>query len=475
MVFDPRQTKHVGGFEEKASTLSIANDLITHGQSFGDFLLANGHNDLSAFIAIQMYRDAMPLFNAIDMRASAFSQIPIKVWDTKAREFVDHDSLELLKQPNSDVSDIEFLEQISSYYDITGNNFIFAGGRLTKPPLELATVPPQNISFDTAQSNFGILHIPKAITVNTFRGGKERFTAEEDPTLGLRFVQNEDRELWHMRAFNPLRSGGNFWGMSRAKPIWFEIQQYLSGNNTNLSMLKRGTKLSLAWVNNRGEELTETQWSRLQEEALKYKGDMNTGGTPILDGMDVKTIQQTNRDMEYSTLQEAMLSRVSLVYRIPLALLLPKSMTLNNLETSMLLYFDNSVIPHTNRMYSELTRMLMPRYKNSENLEYRFLENDVSALQVRLIETAKRQAEIGVNTPDELRTIIGDEGLAEGGDVVYMEATKVPIGSDAFTDDELSSPKTSSKFIELLTRDNKYTEEEAKQLAIEKGMVDAPQ
>lgn len=474
MVFDPRSTKQQGRFEEKSSTLSIQNDLIAHGLSFPEFLSNGGLHDLSAFAAIQLYRDAMPLFNAVDMRATAFSQIPIKVWDKKAKEFIDHDSLALLEQPNADTSGMEFLEQVSNFYDITGNSFIFAGGRISKPPLELAIVPSQNITFDKGTSKFGILHVPDFINVTTMFQGRERFQAtEENQDLGLRFISTntlEDRELWHIRTFNPLRSVGNFWGMSRVKPIWFELQQYLAGNNTNLSMLKRGTKLSLAWVNNRGEELTDKQWDRLQEEATKYAGDTKVGGTPILDGMDVKTIGQSNRDMEFKDLQEAMLGRVSLVFRIPLALLLDKSMTMNNLKTSMPLFFDNSIIPHAKRIYSELTRFILPRYKNSEDLEYRFSPNEIPALQARIIDTVKSQSEIQVNTSDELRAILGDETLPEGGDVVLIDSTKIPLGSEPIIEEGFPQSKSiGNHFIELLERDG-YGHEEANELAIERGL-----
>lgn len=401
------------------------------GLSFTEFLINNGDGDLAAFSAVQLYMKAMPLFNAVSLRSQTFSQIPIRVWDRSNEEFVnDHPALDLLRNPNSDVSQIEFLEQVCSYYDITGDSFIVATGRLANPPLELATVPPQTVTFGTG-SKFGILHVPDQIWVTLVAEGRFQFNAKEIPDKGIHFVNSlEDKEIWHIRTFNPRRSSTNFRGMSTAQPVWFELQQYIAGNNTNLSLLKRGTKLSLAWVNNRGEELTDKQWERMQEEAQKYSGDLNAGGTPILDGMDVKAIQQTNRDMEFKDLQEAMLSRTSTVYRIPLALLLAQSMTLNNLETSMVQLFDNSVLPLANKLYSELTRLILSRYPDSENLEFRFNEQDIPALRSRMIQQAKTLSEVNVNTVDELRGMVGFENLPQGGDVVLKPATLIPIGSD---------------------------------------------
>lgn len=452
---------------------SIANLLPPGDLSFTEFLVTNGNGDLGVYSAIQLYMRCMPLFNAIAMRAEAFSQIPIKVQDIKTKEFVpDHPALELLRKPNADVSQMEFLEQISSFYDITGDSFLGASGRVTNPPLELFAVPPQEITFATGD-RFGLLFVPDKIwlsnPITNFL-----YSATEVPSEGIRYYNEmQDQELWHMRTFNPLRSNANFRGLSKARPIWLEAEQYIAGNNTNLSMLKRGTKLSLAWVNNRGEELTDKQWDRLQEEAQKYAGDINTGGTPILDGMDVKAIQQSNRDMEFKDLQSAMLARISAVYKIPLAMLLAETMTLNNLETAQLQFFDNSVLPLADRLYDEMTRFLMPRYKNSENLRFTFNENDITALRLRRLETAKAQSEVNVNTINEIRKTIGDEEI-EGGDVILRPATLIPISQGALGDDiddmtEDDKQKVSSKFRQML-REKKFTEEQIEEAAKNAGL-----
>ena len=418
--------------EEQKSTIFTGGGFATP-MSFPEYLFNSGYEDLSAFSAIVIYKRAMPLFNAVSMRAEAFAQIPVRVKDKKTNEFIeDHPVLELLDKPNADVSQQEFLEQMSSYYDITGENFTVATGRLTSPPLELVNIGPQLINFDNTSTRFGILNIPNEIRVNRIQGGQLAFKAEEfNNELGLRFVNaQQDSEIWHIRSFNPLRSSNQFRGLSRAQPIWMELQQYISGNATNLSNLKRGTRLSMAWVNTSGVPLTNDQWERMQKEAQKYKGDVNAGGTPILDGMDAKTIQQTNREMEFKDLQEGMLARVSSTYRIPLAILLPQQMTLNNLETSMLQFFDNGVLPLTSRLYNEMTRMLMPRYKGSENLCFAFNENDITALRARILTNAERLSKIDVNTIDEVRNVIGDQPLDSGGNQVFRNASLIPVGEE---------------------------------------------
>jgi HK97 family phage portal protein len=418
-----------------------SNNIVMSQLAFADFLMNGSNGDLSAFAAIQMYTDSMPFYNAVDMRARHYSQIPIRLFDKVKDEFIDkHPVLDLLGNPNADISGIEFSYSYASFFDITGNVFLLATGRVDRPPLELINIPPQNITFGTS-TKFSLLNVPDWIQMTaTSTGISDMFFAEEvreGSQTSIRYYNTgRDRELWHMRLFSPKRNSGNFWGMSKAKPIFLEIQQYLSGNNNNWSILKRGSRMSVAWVNNRGEALTDTQWGRLQEEANKYKGDMNAGGTPILDGMDIKDIQSKNTDMQFKELQEAMLSRISVVYGIPLAMLLDKSMTLNNLETSGLLLYDNAVMPLTVYLYDELTRFLLPRYQDTENLIFKFSESDIPVLRPRVLENAKRQRELNVNTINEIRTVIGDQPLDEGGDVVFISSTLIPAGTDFMEDDE---------------------------------------
>lgn len=469
MVFDPRRFNKadtIPGVETK----NVTNNSGPEPLSFPEYLVRGGHGDLSAYASILLYMQAMPLFNAVSLRAESLSLIPMRVLDVKTRKYVDdHESLELLNRPNADVSGSEFLEQVSSYYDITGDSFLVSTGDFNKPPLELASVPPQSTLFGPG-GNFGILHVPDYIGITQSGYSEIKFKAKDIVDRGIRFLNTDrgDKELWHMRTFNPLRSSNNFRGLSKARPVWFEIQQYISGNNSNLSLLKRGTKLSLAWVNNRNEELTDKQWERMQEEAAKYSGDLNSGGTPVLDGMDVKSIQQTNRDMEFKDLQESMLSRISSNYRIPLALLLSQSMTLNNLETSMYQLFDNAIIPLRTRVNDELTRFLMPRYKNSENLVYAVNENDIGPLQSRIIDRADKLKKINSVTDDEIRTVLGYDPLPEGGDVIWRPSGLLPGGFLDFSSEELSKP-IDSKFKELLV-DRGYSWEEAQKIADHSGI-----
>jgi HK97 family phage portal protein len=454
--------------ETKAATPS--NVIAPVDLSFAEFLLNGGNFDLGVREALRLYSKCLPLFNAIDTRAEAFSDIPLKIWDKAAQDFLSgHKALDLMAEPNAAQSYDEFAYELLSFSDATGNAFMVASGRVERPPLEISNVPPWMITFGTG-SRFGILHMPETVQVS-MQHGTEFFEGVEESGRIRYFNRDRDKELWHIRSFNPFRSGGNFWGMSRARAAWLEIQQYISGNNNNLSQLKRGTRLSMAWVNNRDVELTENQWARMQEEAQKYKGDTNAGGTPILDGMDVKTIQQTNRDMEYAELDNATLKKISLAYKIPLAMVVDKATTFNNLATSNIQLYDRAILPATGRAYSELTRFILSRYDNSENLRFWYNDLDIEALRQRALENAMKRSKIGVNTDNEIRSDLGDEAV-EGGDVLYKANTMIPVGQDLVTDDNLDKPAaTKSRFIEIMRKQAPgVSEEELERMARERGL-----
>lgn len=417
--------------------------------AFADFLLNGNNGDLSNFEAIRLYRKVMPFFNAVHTRAQAFSNIPIRVKNKRTNEFVDdHPALELLAHPNADVTQEEFLVQLSSFYDITGDAFLAVTGMLNRPPIEIATLPPQRFTF-RRPNGFSLLFVPRMMVYTDADFGLIEFKQEQN-LFGegeIRFTNKEfgEKECWHIRSFNPLRSFTNFWGMSRAQPALLEMQQFVEGNNNNLSMLARGTRLSMVWINNRDQELTDKQWDRMQEEAQKYAGAQNAGGTPILDGMDAKSFQATNRDMEYSKLQQSMLERISSIFAVPLPLLLSQSMTLNNLETAMFQLYDRSVLPLATTIYSELTRFLMPRYENSEDMVFTYNPNDIEPLRERAIETAKTASQTGIFTDNELREMTGEEELGPEGDVIYKPANLIPIDG---SDDDPNLEKTLRRMLE---------------------------
>ncbi len=471
------ETKSIGSF-------SFAN-------SFPQFLGNSGNFDLSAWAAIQLYKEAMPFYNAVETRAKHFSMIPIRLFNTATNEFIDsHPVLDLLAAPNADVTQMEFLHSLASYFDITGNVFINATGRITLPPKELIVVSPTLISFGTADKRWGLMNIPTNIQVSNNSVSSILFT-NSDVDGSVKFYSGDDQELWKISTFNAGQAIGNFVGTSLATPIFVELQSYMAGNQTNLSSLEKGANISMAWVNNSGSELTPVQYERIKAEAQNYVGPLNAGGTLVLDGMDVTPIGQSNKDMDWLNLMNFMLTKTSNIFDIPLPFLVETSMTLNNLQVSNLQLYDNAVLPLAKRLYKELTELLMHRYPDGDNLELRFNENDIPALRMRNVESAKLQKDIGVNTTNEIRELLGDKPISDGqgGDSILVPSTLLPL--DMVGDNENSNQDSSTQqnepksafddFYNVMSRavdesgKRIYKESEIVDLALHRGLLSGDQ
>lgn len=383
----------------------------------------------SVLTALRMYEQCAPLFMVIDKIVSAYINIPFRIKDNKTDEFIkDHPVLQLLNKPNSDESEFSFKESLASSFLITGNAFLIANGNINRQPIEL---------YNSSARFFNPI-IDGKTNIN-FTPSRYLYTAFNDSVTfkardvidGTRFYNEDIMELYHIKRYNAQYGNNNAFGMSKVYPLLREIEQYVSSNVNNIALLQNGSRMSMAWQNNRGEELTESQFERMKLEAEKYSGSQNAGKIPILDGMEVKEMGQTNRDMQFKEMQDAMISRIANVYGVPLALLLDSTMTLNNLQTARLHLDKDAVIPLANRINKELTRFLMPRYKNSENLEFAIDITQVESLKPEALSNAQIMAQTGVNTINEVRTEIGYEHTDDG-DVLTSQQNSVNI--DDFLD-----------------------------------------
>lgn len=449
--------------------------------SFGEYLGANGEFDLVAFEAIRLYSKCLPLTAAIDMRARAFANLSIKVFNKTEGKFIDdpnHPVLKLLANPNSGQTRREFLIAYSSFQDITGDSFLTINSMgENAPPLEIFTKTPTELTIMTSTS-VGTAGFPGKYLVNNPFAGQEVFTLNDMVSNRFRyFTDDGDQELWQSKTFNPLMSGNHLFGRSPAQAIWLECQQYIEGNLTNHSNLKKGVRPSGAFVNTKEKPLTDTQWARLQELAAKYTGSSGSGKAFAGDGVTFVPTTMDNREMEFQKLQTDMFSRVSYRFNIPIPLFSDKATTYNNLSTALFQFYDLSVTPHAEKLLEELSVFLMRRYPDSENLELRFDKAEVDALKLRSFEEGKALRAINVNSDNELRTVIGYEETTDG-DVVWKPSMLVPAGMDSDTRGNDQDPPIPSKFMEvMMTTKNKetgepYTPVEAYEIAMEHGLID---
>lgn len=412
--------------------------------SFADYLNSNGQGDLRAFETLRLYKQCQPLFTAVNMRAEAFAQLKLRVYDTKNEEFIDdHPVLDLLAKPNPDNNSKSFLKAYASYYDITGDTYLVATGDPREAPLEVFIEPPQNIVPRPADSGdyVGGAGVAGCYVVGGMHGDKYKLA---DGELGgsFRYYDGDDRELWHTKDFNPFMSKWNMLGMPKASPLWLQIQQFVEANINNYSMLARGARPSLAWVWQHDTPMTDEQFERWREQVKAYEGAANAGRQLAVDNMKPEQISQSNSDMEFSENRKTVKTEIFGTYEIPLPLVAAEQMTLDNLKTSTLLFYDNAVLPLADTLLDSLSAFLLPRYPDSEGLIITYNANEITAIRQRMLDETATEKGLGVLTYNEIRSQIGREALAEGGDVILVPQQIVAAGVDGSTGDNLNKPDT---------------------------------
>lgn len=407
--------------------------------SFVEQLFAMGKQNISFYQCIRYYQQCAPLFSAIQLIADEIATINPYLYNKPTNQFIDDSPLlKLLTYPNMDVTGSEFFEQIACYYLITGNCFIVATGTVNRPVRELFVVPPQYVTLTSGADGY-----TETITINPDYLFAETFTRKEVDGR-FRFYANDDKEIWHMKEFNPLMGANNLYGMPKLMPIFYEIEQYINASIHNLSLLKRGARPSGAMVAQ--EPLTDDQFMRLSEQMDKFYAGSNQAGRLMLleNGIDFKEMSISNKDMDFMELKKNVTNTIYNALKIPLPMISTEHTTMSNMDIAKLNLYDNAVLPLTNRIFAELTNFLMPRYTQDKNIIITYSDDEITALQPRRNDDLIKIKDIGVLTANEIRKEMGYEPL-EGGDSLYGPASNVPIASDVYTQDQPQTPAPMGK------------------------------
>lgn len=416
----------------------------SRGINIFDFLNNNGFGQVSAWQALRYYEQIAPVGTAVDIVTDEIPALQLSVFDKKDGSYSeDEDIIKFLEKPNAGVSGQEFFKNYPTYFMTTGEVFLMATGNPNRPPLEMFVVPPQFVN-----DNNGVDGFPESYTVNNGTISMT-FKRKEVGRQMRYFDESGERELWHVKDFNPNASSTNHRGSSRMNAIFYEIEQHLEASRHNLSLLQKGGRVTGALVTD--EVLNDDSFKRLQEQLdLFYAGSSNAGRIFLGEGgMKFQEMGKSNRDMDFRNLKRDDAVAIYNRLKVPLALVTPEQMTLSNMEVAKLSLYDNAVLPLCRRLLEELTLFIGPRFKLSTTESLSVDPESIPALQGRQNAELKQQAELNVLTDNEIRSKLGREEL-DGGNVLYKPATSVPVAFDAFTDDNLDKPKTREKFFQIM-------------------------
>jgi len=382
--------------------------------SLVDLLTTGGNFTLVAIQCINYYRRCSPLANAVDTIGHLIEQIRPLIYNQEEEEFITkHPLLKLFKTPNADIVYKEFIFSIIVYYLLTGNCYLIAtGSNPRKEPGEVMVAKPQMVTIMVGKDGY-----PEFYYYNTFYGSYQFIRKEVNGRFRY-YAKDGTHELYHIKNINPMATAQMVYGMSRLNPLFYEIEQFISASTHNLSILKRGAFPSGFFTTDM--TLTDDQFTKLEMDMQRiYSGSQNSGRAGILeDGMKFLPTTLSNKDMDFAVLKKEVTENIYKNFNIPLPTVISENMTLNNYEIADYATYTKCILPLVERIFEELTYFLMPRYGDEEELMLFYDRSKIPALEIKRTEEMNLMKNLGIYTPNELRSKLSSEPLA-GGNIVY--------------------------------------------------------
>jgi len=374
---------------------------------------------ISARKALSYYDMVAPVATAVDMINDEFKTLTLATQDATGSITKEKTSLlEFLKQPNDDMVQVDFLENLGNFFLVTNEVFLVATGRPDREPAEVFVKSPENV--DVRIDSFGMI---------------DRFTLREDHKIVEYFYRddstyrfyNKDKtaEIWQIKGFSTRRS---YRGKSKLSAVRLQVEQFIASARHNLSVIHTGVRASGAFTVE--DSLTDEQFDRLRNQIQQNQsGEDNAGKSIILEsGMGFKEMSFNPKDMDFGRLTRETEQAVFKRYRIPLALVTTDQMAESTMEISALMLYDNCVIPLSKRLFAEVGKFLGPRFGMADDEKIVPYIDDITALQIRRVKEVKNKKEIGVFTTDEIRAPMGAEPLPNGdGEPLLVPQNLTPI------------------------------------------------
>lgn len=444
-------TKEDSKFEQK----SYGNDLAWLLMGYNNY---NSGHQLKEYI--DFYYKSSPLFTALRLISDEIVSIKKVINDTKKDEFLPNSSeqpfIKLLNNPNPFTNSDLFFESLLQYYLLAGEIFIEIIGN--NKPVELHILNPRHITVQSSDKD----GYPETYTYQssdfsrTFKRNKDRYIADN---------QNE---LVTLRTFNPNYGVNNLRGVPYVQPIYLELSQYLLASVHNNSLLKnQGRPSGILTFKGDGNISSDAQNAIKSFMQSDMQGAQNAGKNLFLSGdFDWKQLSESVKDMDFAKLKVQTSVAVYNAFKIPLPMISPEHMSLANMDTAKLNFYDNCVIPFYDKLSGFLTdKILVPRYKQ-ENYELTYDEASIKALEPRRAANNEMLSKSGVLTVNELRAKLGYESI-DNGDTLYQPMNLVPVGQDQFTQDNRETPASKAMKDEFANVLRKHKNEENQKLFTE--------
>ncbi len=413
--------------------------------------------------AKETYMKNVIAFRCIDVISKSVASVPWKLFkmvedpDTEEgkKEIVtNHPINAVLKRANPRESFTFLLLSHMSYLLMAGNAFMERVGPSTGPNQgkvsELYTLRPDRMKILTGR---------EGIAGYKYCVNGEEITFEADPVT-------MQCDILHMKLFNPLH---DFWGMAITEPAAISVDSHNSSSMWNKNLTENEARPGAVFLFE--NTLQDKQFKRLQKQIQEAKsGYQNAGKSLIVEGgiKDVKPYGFNPKEMDWLQSNLELARNICNAWGVPPQLIgIPDTSTYSNYAEAREAFWEETVIFYLNFVRDELNYWLFPEENlQTELYEQPFIDymlNNVPALAAKRDRTWDRVQKADFLRINEKRAAVDYEHV-EGGDVILVNATMIPLGEEPVNEEETAEQEEDT--VKKLMAQGMTREEALEQLGV---------
>jgi HK97 family phage portal protein len=322
----------------------------------------------------------------------------------KIERIEEHDLLNLVKKPNPREGQAAFIENVMSYYLISGNSYIERVGPKVGPPKELYCLRPDRMKV-----------IP---------GSQANLVAGYKYEVGGQKVLFNDQQILHMKTFHPL---DDWYGLSPLEVAAKAIDISNMALTWNAKLLENDMRPPGAMSTE--QALEDEQYERLKKEIKeKLQGYQNAGEPLLLEaGLKWENFAITPKDADWLNSDRMNDRRICRVYNISPELVGDaENKTYSNYQEARKALYLETILVHGGYLRDELNNWLTPAWET----ERLYLDIDRDQIEEIREEMAKiydwmeRAWWLSIN---ERRVACGKDEIGPEGNVIMVPAKFIPL------------------------------------------------
>ncbi|MFK8040356.1 MAG: phage portal protein [Rickettsiaceae bacterium] len=351
---------------------------------------------------VNPYQTNVIVYRCVSLIAQSASHVPITVkkntlYNNDIAQANNHSVYQLLKNPNPDISGMDFLSEIISHVLLFGNAYILASGYKGQSPRELHLLHPNSTSL-VLKNNTVI-----GYKYNTINGEK---LFRSNPV-------DRHSNVLHLKNYHPTNK---HYGLSYLDPASLSINSHNKASVWNNALFQNGARPTGALiVDDPAGYLTDEQFQRLKDQLYdKFSGSSNAGKILLLDNRFKWQEMSINpKDMDFIESKNTAAREIALAFGVPPQLLgINGDNTYSNMQEARLALWEETIIPLLERIAHSLSNWMSQLYQESLMIDFDL--NSVSALTEKRKNLWERISAAEFMTTNEKRALIGLEPIEDG-------------------------------------------------------------